>query len=155
MKLNLFGWIKFGHQCANILRGERQRGESLIDCLNRIVSEAKQWRELGASKPEPAPQNQDGPALWPMIIAELEQEADPAYLLVAKDARERHEFGVKKYGVPLVANNGRNHLRDAYQELLDLIVYLRAHCELTGCGNHTYQEAIDMAVRIRRALEPQ
>lgn len=152
--MSILGWFRFGNLCSNVLRPERQRNESLVDCLNRVVAEAQQWRKLVASKPESAPQNQDGPAVWPLVIADLERESVPIAALVAKDALERHEFGVAKYGVPLVANNGRNHLRDAYQELLDLIVYLRAHCELTGYGNHTYREAIDMAVRLRRALEP-
>jgi hypothetical protein len=74
--------------------------------------------------PQPPPQNQSGPALWPMIITELgDSETDR---LVATDMLARHEFGVAKYGVPLVANNGRDHLADAYQETLDGVVYLRA-----------------------------
>lgn len=34
-----------------------------------------------------------------------------------------------KYGTPLQANNGRNPLIDAYQEALDLCVYLRQEIE--------------------------
>lgn len=74
--------------------------------------------------PQPPPQNESGPALWPMIIRELgESEMDR---LVATDMLSRHEFGVAKYGVPLVASNGRDPLVDAYQEALDGVVYLRA-----------------------------
>ena len=39
--------------------------------------------------------------------------------------RQRAEMGRKKYGTYLTANNGRNALVDAYQEVLDMIVYLR------------------------------
>jgi hypothetical protein len=34
-------------------------------------------------------------------------------------------LGVRKYGTPLQAHNGRDGLMDAYQEALDLAVYLR------------------------------
>ena len=45
--------------------------------------------------------------------------------LVIDDMEKRREFGVRKYGTPLQANNGRDALMDAYQEALDLVVYLR------------------------------
>ena len=51
---------------------------------------------------------------------------------MASDMQKRHKFGVGKYGVPLVAKNDRDHLSDAYQELLDAIVYLRAQIESLG-----------------------
>jgi hypothetical protein len=38
---------------------------------------------------------------------------------------QRNEFGKSKYGVALQANNGRNALKDAYEEVLDLAVYLK------------------------------
>jgi hypothetical protein len=43
--------------------------------------------------------------------------------------KDRREMGIKKYGVPLQTNNGRDALIDAYQELLDLLVYLRQEIE--------------------------
>ena len=45
--------------------------------------------------------------------------------LVAEDLRIRAEEGRKKYGCYLYANNGREALIDAYQEVLDLAMYLR------------------------------
>lgn len=45
--------------------------------------------------------------------------------LVLKDLHERREAGTRKYGMPLRTFNGRNALIDAYQEALDLTVYLR------------------------------
>lgn len=52
--------------------------------------------------------------------------------LVMADIEERVKFGVAKYGVPLMAHNGRNALIDAYQEALDLVFYLRQAIEEAG-----------------------
>lgn len=52
--------------------------------------------------------------------------ASPAIAdLVIQDMLDRKAAGIAKYGVPLQANNGRDPLVDAYQESLDLAVYLR------------------------------
>lgn len=45
--------------------------------------------------------------------------------LVIADMRARQELGRRRYGVDLQANNGRDALVDAYQEALDLALYLR------------------------------
>ena len=50
------------------------------------------------------------PAVWPIVMA---------------DMQDRHELGIKRYGTPLQPYNGRDALRDAYEEALDLAVYLR------------------------------
>jgi hypothetical protein len=50
-----------------------------------------------------------------------------AHSHVIDDMRARDRMGRERYGVPLTADNGRNHLVDAYQEALDLLVYLVAH----------------------------
>lgn len=54
---------------------------------------------------------------------------EPITDLLIKDLLERKEFGTRKYGEPLKAFNGRDPLVDAYQELIDLLVYLRQHIE--------------------------
>lgn len=51
------------------------------------------------------------------------------WLLVLKDMEDRRLHGIEKYGLPVQADNGRDHLIDAYQEALDLCVYLRAEIE--------------------------
>lgn len=53
----------------------------------------------------------------------------PVWNLVIKDMGERDQLGRERYGTPLQTNNGRDHLVDAYQEGLDLVVYLRAKIE--------------------------
>jgi len=49
----------------------------------------------------------------------------PVWQLVIKDMKERDSFGEQRYGTKLMTNNGRDALVDAYQEALDLCVYLR------------------------------
>ena len=44
---------------------------------------------------------------------------------VLRDLQERADVGKKKYGTYLRTNNGRSALWDAYQEALDLAMYLR------------------------------
>lgn len=48
-----------------------------------------------------------------------------SWLLVIEDMHSRDSFGRKKYGTPLQPLNGRDSLKDAYEEVLDLAVYLR------------------------------
>ena len=55
----------------------------------------------------------------------LPSNHEPVWYLVIKDMNQRNEFGRKKYGTPLKAFNGRDVLKDAYEEALDLVVYLR------------------------------
>ncbi len=47
------------------------------------------------------------------------------WLLVLKDMEARRQLGIQKYGTPVQPGNGRDALVDAYQEALDLCVYLR------------------------------
>jgi hypothetical protein len=63
---------------------------------------------------QPAPIHNDGPSM---------------HDLVAADLAERKEHGLRKYGTPLQTGNGRSMLRDAYEEVLDLAVYLRGALE--------------------------
>ena len=44
---------------------------------------------------------------------------------VIKDLEDRVAYGIKEYGHPLETFNGRDALWDAYQEALDLVMYLR------------------------------
>ena len=45
--------------------------------------------------------------------------------LFLKDLEERYQEGVRRYGVPLQPFNGRDPLKDAYEEAMDLALYLR------------------------------
>lgn len=66
-------------------------------------------RSLPGVDVQPIPTSGDA-EVWPLVLADI-------------DARQK--FGLEKYGVPLRTNDGRKSLVDAYQEALDLVVYLR------------------------------
>jgi hypothetical protein len=66
-------------------------------------------RPLPAATPQPPPAASDEDIL----------------ALVLSDLQARSDFGLEKYGTRLKANNGRDALMDAYQEALDLVMYLR------------------------------
>lgn len=60
------------------------------------------------------PRQGSGPPIWELVIVDM----------VGRDM-----VGRERYGRPLQANNGRDSLVDAYQEALDLCVYLRQAIE--------------------------
>jgi hypothetical protein len=89
---------------------------------------------------QPAPIPNDKPALWPMVIEDFrngfmkepEMSIEGYRNLVSKivdDMHARDQFGRNKYGTPLQANNGRDSLKDSYEELLDAAVYLKQTIE--------------------------
>lgn len=45
--------------------------------------------------------------------------------MVRADLETRELIGIERYGTPLQPHNGRDALRDAYEEALDLACYLR------------------------------
>lgn len=49
----------------------------------------------------------------------------PILPLVIQDLEVRAKMGKQKYGTLLESHNGRDALMDAYQEILDLTMYLR------------------------------
>jgi hypothetical protein len=74
--------------------------------------------------------------VWQEMIDHLQEQQPPnhgvgedCWILVIKDMEERRLHGIEKYGVPVRADNGRDALIDAYQEALDLCVYLRQAIE--------------------------
>ena len=59
---------------------------------------------------QPPPKPNKLPAVWDLVIS---------------DMQERDQEGLEKYEVRLQPFNGRDVLVDAYEEALDLCVYLR------------------------------
>lgn len=49
--------------------------------------------------------------------------------LVTADLTQRVNKGAAQYGEPLTTHNGRNALWDAYEEVLDLAMYIRQEIE--------------------------
>ncbi len=66
------------------------------------------------NKPEPPPRPSNETPAWDLVLA---------------DIAERDKMGVEKYGQRLTPGDGRDSLVDAYQEALDLVVYLRKAIE--------------------------
>jgi hypothetical protein len=73
--------------------------------------------EVPAPAAQPAPRQNDGRPVWEMVI---------------EDMHKRDHVGRARYGTPLQAGNGRDALVDAYEEALDLCVYLRQAIEERG-----------------------
>ena len=68
---------------------------------------------INSAKREPAPQ--PGKVdIWPLVL---------------EDIKARVEAGKSKYGTVLQSHNGRDALMDAYQEAIDLVLYLRQRIE--------------------------
>lgn len=65
---------------------------------------------MSVTEEQPPPVPSDRAAVWDLVIADME---------------ERDRIGTARYGTPLQPFNGRDPLIDAYQEALDLVVYLR------------------------------
>ncbi len=69
--------------------------------------------------PQPVPRTGAGPDIWNLVI---------------RDMGERNDLGYAKYGRTMRARDGRDHLVDAYQECLDMAVYLRQEIEERRMG---------------------
>jgi hypothetical protein len=54
--------------------------------------------------------------------------------LVMADIETRRQVGIERYGTPLQPFSGRDALRDAYEEALDLAMYLRQAIEERDSG---------------------
>lgn len=124
--------MQFAGKIGEVLKWTEKYGlpansQGIQDLLHTIsvvvagITEELEWRRAApgsrnvaapthpATVEQPAPSG-DGPAVWPLVI---------------EDMKARDAAGRSKYGVPLRAHNGRDALVDAYQEALDLAVYLR------------------------------
>jgi hypothetical protein len=62
---------------------------------------------------------------WKQQPQPTRNESIPTWELVMRDMENRNNAGIEKYGTPLQPHNGRNSLQDAYEEALDLAVYLK------------------------------
>ena len=49
--------------------------------------------------------------------------------LVRKDLLEREQHGIRTYGKSISAGDGTDYLREAYEEVLDLALYLKGQIE--------------------------
>ena len=93
---------------------------------------------------QPPPISTDRRPAWDIVIEyALKRRDENAYGStgavdrVIADMRERDAVGRQRYSVPLTSGNGRDHLIDAYQELLDGVAYLAAALDEHGAGPET------------------
>lgn len=107
---------------------------------------------------QPHPLDGGGPYVWNVVLTQWTLPDD-----IKADIKARDEAGLKKYGTRLRAFNGRDPLVDAYQELLDGVVYQQQHLiELASSGRppgleslvilKTLKATIDSACAIRRLI---
>lgn len=81
---------------------------------------------MSSTRPEPPPTPNAHPPVWDALIAEIEcHHETPAAIAMLDDMRARDAVGRERYGTPLQPWNGRDALVDAYQEALDLAVYVK------------------------------
>lgn len=95
-----------------------------------IVLKREDWFKYKFGDAEPAQRFEPFVSVEDSDPATAKQSApkgkgNPILGMVLADLTNRALEGKEKYGEPLLANNGRNALWDAYQEALDLAMYLR------------------------------
>lgn len=106
----------------SVIKAQERVAAAVAGCI--LDGPPKQFPEIGEpyydsskivpspslTQPQPPPTDSEHPAVWPLVF---------------HDMLSRHAEGERKYGKPLRPHNGRDALTDAYQEALDLAVYLR------------------------------
>lgn len=121
-----------------------QGNETLGDPLDVRDQQGSRGGELmGHGRPEdqPLPVKNDKPYVQDLMLEDVAQaeldpytmELRPSFAALKLSIEARRELGHKRYGVPgLQPDNGRDMLRDAFEEVLDACVYTRALTEETG-----------------------
>lgn len=94
----------------------------------------------------------DGPHIHDLVCRDLMALDLPGAARASVALEGRKAVGVQRYGVALQAFNGRDAVRDAREEILDLLVYLRQAIE-EGRDDLTelYREALRLACALVRA----
>lgn len=90
------------------------------------------------------------PDLDPVIRLLIKNGTPTTHDLMISDMRERHRIGIERYGAPLQHDNGRDHLVDAYQELLDAVVYLASDLLQRGMTLDRDPDAVAIAFHTTR-----
>jgi hypothetical protein len=79
-----------------------------------------------------------GPLMHDVLIADL-RDRFPGFAgldVMCADVKARQQLGVSRYGKALQAFNGRDCLLDAYEELLDFLVYALQTLQETEPGDY-------------------
>jgi hypothetical protein len=106
--------------------------------------------------PQPDPIKNDLPASWDLVVEDFRAAHGAALggTEVIADMRGRDQFGHDKYGVRIQPFNGRDNLIDAYQELLDSLVYFRSALfeQDDDVLMHLYQHTLKTCLTLRQVL---
>lgn len=91
---------------------------------------------------QPAPKN-EGIVIFNLVPSHLDKIENKSYNSeVLQELVKRYEFGLSKYGIPLMSDDGRDSVRDINEELLDAIMYtIKAKynkCNLTSTKKLLY-----------------
>lgn len=116
---------------------------------------------------QPQPEPSDTPGMHDLVIADITQawaatpslvgsDEEKGILGVIEELEARKEFGLNKYGTLLQANNGRNAVRDALDEALDLAVYVKqivteAKLSLKAMAavDRMYRDAVELSIGLK------
>lgn len=118
-----------------------------------------------ATMKQPPPKPDSGREIWPEVMSDVDGLAfyfgddHPDYNLLIQDMEAREALGRARYGTVLCLRNGRDMAVDAYQEALDLCVYLKgAALEEQekgferGLCFQAYNKTLEAALLLRRVL---
>jgi hypothetical protein len=109
-----------------------------------------------ATADQPTPTSSDRPHISDIVAAELRATGHGIDLAIADDIDARKQLGISRYGTALQAGNGRDALVDAYQEALDLAVYVQQAVEEgrvdRECGGLLASDARNACRRLRRLI---
>ena len=108
---------------------------------------------------QPPPRATDRRPSWEIVMSYVDQirhenayDSSGVIAIVLADMRERDAVGRQRYSIPLTSGNGRDHLVDAYQELLDGSAYMATELDEHGVGpasNISEHQISDPATRWR------
>ena len=114
---------------------------------------------------EPAPVVSTGPSMHDLVsddavivFSEWQDDSEEKCVLVVELMRKRKEFGMRKYGTPLRAHNGRRPMFDLLDELGDALVYYRQAIEEDDPGlgdlvQEDYEVLLDITARVCLATQ--
>jgi|ERR1700733_5061545 len=111
---------------------------------------------------QPLPVPNDGPSMHDLVTEDLDRHYPQAFALdlVRDDLTARKALGLERYGSLLQAHNGRDALRDLYEELLDASVYARQKVAESLDGgllnpglNGVYQSILRHLLSVRSLLD--
>lgn len=112
---------------------------------------------MNEHREQPAPIANASPPIWDLVIRDAGNlYPDPGGFrdvfqidALIEKMRARDALGRDRYGVPLQAGNGRDALRDAFEEAMDLVAYLRqllSEGDARAC--HLYETALNLLVHL-------